>query len=144
MSDGFILKKDTGRDAMIERIGQFIELLPQDRAWEVTVTPYKKTRSDVQNNALWGLAYKLLSEHTGHEDKELHEYFLGEHFGWEVKEMFGQKKKQPKHRSSKLKTHEFADFFSFVQRFAASELGVYIPDPDPMYAVKRERARKAA
>jgi hypothetical protein len=57
----------------------------------------------------------------------LHEYFLGEHFGWETLEGFGRKRLRPLKRSSKLSTAEFAAFVDFIQRKAA-ELGIYIPD----------------
>lgn len=144
MSDGLILGKNTNRDAMLKRITSFLDLLPQDKAWEVIVRPFRKTRSNLQNRALWGIAYKLLSEHTGHEPDELHEYFLGEFWGWEVKEFFGLKKRVPKRRSHDMKTTEFTDYYAFVQRKASELLGVYIPDPDPQYHWDRERRQEAA
>ena len=144
MSDGFILKKDVGRDEMITRIVAFLELLPPSKAWEVLVRPFRKTRSSLQNRALWGIAYKLLAEHTGHEPDELHEYFLGEFHGWEVKEFFGQKKRVPKKRSHDMKTTEFSDFYAFIQRRSAETVGVYIPDPDPEYHWKKERQQERA
>lgn len=144
MSDGFILREDTDRSPEIERIHSFLELLPQDRPWEITVKQFKKKRSDEQNNALWGVAYPPIIEATGYEKNELHEYYLGEYFGWTVKTMFGQKKRVPNRRSSKLKTHEFCDFYAFIQRHAAKELGLYIPDPDPRLRTYGIRRRKAA
>lgn len=142
-SDGFILKKQTNRDEMITRIVSFLELLPQDKPWEVLVRPFRKTRSSLQNRALWGIAYKLLSEHTGHEPDELHEYFLGEFWGWETVDFFGQKKRRPKRRSHDMKTTEFSDYYAFIQRKGAQLVGVYIPDPDPAYHWKKE-VREAA
>ena len=141
---GFILAKETDRANMLRRIESFIELLPQDKAWEVLVRPFRKTRSNLQNRALWGIAYKLLSDHTGHEPDELHEYFLGEFGGWEVKDFFGQKKRVPKIRSHNMKTTDFSDFYAFIQRKAAELLGLYIPDPDPMYHWDKERRSEAA
>jgi hypothetical protein len=141
---GFIFAKDASRDRMLKTLVGHIELLPHDKAWEVLVRPFRKTRSNLQNRALWGIAYKLLSEHTGHEPDELHEYFLGEFGGWEVKDFFGQKKRVPKIRSHNMKTLEFSDFYAFIQRRAAETVGVYIPDPDPMYHWDKERQREVA
>jgi hypothetical protein len=142
VSDGFILKKDTGRDEMITRIVAFLELLPMDRAWEVTVKKYRKQRTLDQNSALWGVAYPPIMDATGYEKEELHEYYLGAFFGWTVKELFGQKKRIPNKRSSQLTTREFCDLYAFIQRHAAQELGVYVPDPDPM--LKSFGQRRAA
>ncbi len=120
-------------------VSVFLASLNVERAWEVIVKPFRQTRSGAQNRALFGLAYKILADHTGHEPEELHEYYLGTHFGWKVKTIFGQKKRVPAKRSSKLSTVEFADFFAFIQRHAAMELAVYIPDPDPNWWLKDER-----
>jgi hypothetical protein len=144
MSDGFILKKDTDREQMIARITSFLDLLPQDKAWEVLVRPFRKTRSSLQNRALWGIAYKLLSEHTGHEPEELHEYFLGEFGGWETVDFFGQKRRRPKIRSHNMKTIQFSDFYAFIQRRAAETVGVFIPDPDPSYKHLQREEQEAA
>lgn len=144
MSDGFILKQDTDRTSLIQRITAFLELLPQDRPWEVVVKQFKKKRSDDQNNALWGIPYKLISEHTGYEKEWVHEYYLCKFFGSTVKEVFEGKKKVPSRRSSKLTTQEFSDYYAFIQRHAAQELGLYIPDPDPRLKSYGERRRKAA
>jgi hypothetical protein len=136
---GFILEKQSSREGTVRKLVGYLELLPQDKAWEVLVRPFRKTRSNLQNRALWGIAYKLLSEHTGHEPDELHEYFLGEFGGWDVKNFFGQKKRVPKIRSHNMKTLEFSDFYAFIQRRAAETTGVYIPDPDPMYHWDKQR-----
>lgn len=144
MSDGFILKKDSIRDEMITRIVRFLELLPMDRAWDVTVKQFRKKRSDDQNAALWGIPYKILSEHTGYEKGEIHEELLMRWSGHQTKTIFGRKKVVPLKRSSKLNTLEFCDYYAFIQRFAATEFGLYIPDPDPSLKTYREHRSKAA
>lgn len=109
---------------------QFLSMLPETKPWRITIAQHRETRSDLQNRALWGVAYRAIADATGHDPDDLHDFFLGEFFGWEVVEIFGQKKRIPKRRSSKLETTEFAEFFDFIQRRAA-EGGVYVPDPDP-------------
>lgn len=129
----FVLPKQLPRDRLIQRIGAFLCALPADKAWQVTVSAFKKTRSSQQNRALWGVAYKVLSDATGNEPEDLHEYFLGEWGGWDVIEVMGQKRRVPLRRSSKLSTLEFKDFYEFIQRRSAETVGVYVPDPDPNY-----------
>jgi hypothetical protein len=124
------------RRTRAQQVATFLAGLSTEKAWELVVRPFKNTRSNQQNRALWGLAYKLLSEHTGHEPEELHEYFLGEFGGWEIKNILGQKKRVPKMRSHKMTTLEFADFFAFIQRRSAETVGVFIPDPDPLWWTK--------
>ena len=90
-------------------------------------------RSTAQNAYLWGVCYETILEHglrdEGWRNTDLHEYFLGEHFGWATLEGFGRKRLKPIDRSSGLSKMEFVDFVAFIQEKAA-EMGVYIPDPD--------------
>lgn len=116
------------RSAAIDRLTRFLsECLPGKQV-RVEVGQYRKRRSDEQNRALWGVAYRTLSEETGNDLNDLHEYFLGEYFGWELIDVLGQQRRRPMRRSSKLSTAEFSDFYAFIQRRAA-EFGVYVPDP---------------
>lgn len=55
-------------------------------------------------------------------------------------DVMGQKRRAPKRRSHKLTTLEFTDFFAFIQRRSAETVGVYIPDPDPMYEYREKVA----
>lgn len=65
----------------------------------------------------------------GWRPEELHEFFLIEHFGHEVREMFGRKKLVPLNRSSKLSKMQFADFVAHIQQFMA-ERGMFLPDAE--------------
>lgn len=136
-----LLPKETAemRRARVAGIATFLGALDLQRPWELTIQLFRRTRSSQQNRALWGLAYKMISDETGYELEELHEYYLGTHFGWTVKTVFGQKKRVPNKRSSKLSTVEFNEYFAFIQRHAAQHLGLYIPDPDPDYWQRQER-----
>lgn len=117
------------RQASAQRIAAFLESALPGKPLRVTVEIAKRKRSDPQNAALWGVAYATLKEATGNDPKDLHDFFLGEHFGWEVVEIMGQKKRRPIRRSSKLSTVEFAEFYAFIQQRAA-ECGYYVPDPN--------------
>jgi hypothetical protein len=119
----------TDRAASINRLAQFLSECLPGKQIRVEVGQYRKRRSDEQNRALWGVAYRILSEETGNDVNDLHEFFLGEYHGWEIVDVLGQQRRRPVRRSSKLNTMEFSEFYAFIQRRAAELLGVYVPDP---------------
>jgi hypothetical protein len=122
------------RDRAIERVAGFLSRLPQDKAWRVSVTEQKRRRTTQQNRYLWGVAYPAIltggwEALRGWDAEDIHEFMLGECFGWETVEGFGKRRLKPLKRSAKLTTLEFSDFVAFIQRKAA-EFGVYVPDPE--------------
>lgn len=123
-------------DALWKVFAQVGEQLGKE--WEkpqlVTVEPVKSVRSLEQNAYLWGVCYRTILEEGGLGEQgwraeDLHEYFLGECFGWETLEGFGRKRLRPVRRSSKMSKTEFSDYIMVVHQKAA-ELGIVIPDPD--------------
>lgn len=127
----------------------FIDRLPARKSWKIEVSEYRKVRSLSQNAALWACAYPPLMEFMGEEGEEakkrLHFHFCGEFFGW-VNPKIGERRpirtttKDEDGQDSTIDTLTMSRFYDFVQRQGA-ELGVDIPEPDPMYGV---RARWAA
>lgn len=128
--------------------------LDPDEAWKITAEPVKPTRSNSFNAYLWAVPYKLISEATGYEVEEVHEYFLGRHFGW-VDKKVPKTPRNPsgvesvpvrttttdQHGKRSVLTHEqFSEYVAFIQRFAAIKLNLVIPDPDPMHSEHQERA----
>ena len=134
MNQTFILPKLLARDVAICRIDNALQELALDKAWKVEIQPHKSKRSDAQNRYLWGVVYPAITERLeGWESQDVHEYCLGEHFGWETVSGFGKRRIKPLRRSSKLSTLEFMEYIAFIQR-RMSEHGIVIPDPDPDYA----------
>lgn len=133
---------------------QLLESLDEMVSWKVTIEPVKNVRSAAQNAYLWAVPNKLISDATGYEMEEVHEFLCGTHWGWKDKKV----PKTPRNpdglesvpirtttrdangKRSVLTTIEFSEYVDFVQRFAAKRLQLMIPDPDPMYLVHRERA----
>jgi hypothetical protein len=130
----FILHADSvTRDGVMRRLLAFISELPNEKAFQVQIEPYKRKRSTQQNAYLWGVCYPTILREGGEalrgwDSEDLHRYFLIDHFGSEVIEGFGTKRHKPLRTSSKLSTTEFSDFVAHIQR-KTSELGIYIPDP---------------
>lgn len=128
--------------------------LDPDESWRITAEPVKSTRSHSQNAYLWAVPYRLISEATGYEAEEVHEYFLGRFFGWKDKKV----PKTPRNplgvesvpvrttttdehgKRSVLSVDQFSEYVAYIQRFGAMKLGIVIPDPDPMHQSHQEAA----
>lgn len=92
---------------------------------------WKPRRSDAQNRYLHGVVYPaFLTALEGWTRDDVHEFLLGEHFGWERLEGFGRPRVKPLKRSSRLSKTEFSEYVAFCQQKAA-EHGIFIPDPEP-------------
>lgn len=135
MMQRFVLHPDASRERVLANAHAALDNLPDKGAWQVEIKRKVKRRSKDQNEYLWAVCYKILEDSTGQEAKDWHEYFLGEHFGWEEHDMLGKRKLKPRRRSSGLSTMEFWDFVAFIQR-RAGENGIFIPDPDPLWKEK--------
>jgi hypothetical protein len=136
----------------LARIVAVLSALAKDVAWKITIARVKKERSDPQNSALFGVAYKALGEFTGYTAPELHDVFLRAYFGTVEREIFGEITTRPRRTTTtdengqrnKLSTVEFNAFYAFVQQKGA-EIGCWVPDPDPRWhEIKEERASRAA
>lgn len=92
----------------------------------------KSRRTTEQNALLWALYDDILERGGellgGWTKDDLHEYFLGEHFGWEVHEALGMKRQKPMRRSSRLTKTEFGQYIDFIVRRMA-EHGVVLKLP---------------
>lgn len=132
----FVLDRDV-RD--LSKIVAFLSALSPKKMWKVTISLYRRDRSDLQNNALWGVAYKLLSDETGNDMEDLHDYFLRKYFGEVEVWVLDERIKRPRRTTTTnsegkrdlITTVEFKEFYALIQRIAAIEAGVDIPDPDP-------------
>lgn len=133
------------RAKAVELATTVLESLDELVAWRVVIEPVVVERTLQQNRYLNGVAYKMISEVTGYERAEIHEYFLGLHFGWRDKKVPRKpscptgKESVPVRttttdetgKRSVLSAEEFWKYVEFLQRFAAQKLHIIIPDPDP-------------
>lgn len=105
------------------------------RRWVVTLDgqrvvtetrKFRKNRTDAQNKYWWKIIIGILSDHTGMEPEEIHDY---------IKRKFlpvrSVKFEIASGRSTtRLTTIEFVDLIERVQRWASQELQCYLPDPN--------------
>ena len=123
-----------GRSQVIARLTRVLEALPADRRWLLELNEWKPKRTDMQNRYLWGGVYPAILKSGGETLRgwtavDVHEYCLGECFGWETLGGFGRRRLRPLRRSAKMNKQEFSDFVSFIKTRMA-EHGIFVPEPD--------------
>ncbi len=131
MPSEFVLPAGLRRREAVEVLIRFIRQLDLGSPWRWTCIPYKPRRSQRQNSYLWGVCYATILKEGSLEGwvaEDLHDFFLGEHFGWETIYGFRKRRIKPIRRSSKLSTTEFMEYVAFIQRYMSAK-GVVIPDP---------------
>lgn len=150
MKSTIILPKGT-RTVTLEKVMTFLRGLAQDKAWTLEIRPYSRERSNQQNAALWGHAYKVFAEFVGlqgeEEIKALHSRLCEMYFGRVSKDILGEAVNFPRRTTTTnehgkretLSTVDFKGFYDFVARVAA-EHGCYIPDPDPEWFMREQVA----
>lgn len=146
--NNFILHaRDANRPNVRDNLVRAIDALPDTHTYVVELKRYQKPRTDTQNSALWGVAYKALRDQMGEESDALHEFFCGEWFGWVDRECFGRITQRPRRTTTHdengkrdvIVAGEFAKFYDFIQ-YRAAQHGFSVPDPDPLWHIKkRER-----
>ena len=86
-----------------------------------------KGRSSQANRYYFGVVIKAFSEHTGYERDEMHELLAMKFLRIEDDPLTGAPRRK---RTPKCDTAEFHEYVERCRRFAASELGISIPDPN--------------
>jgi hypothetical protein len=128
-----IFPKRTSKEAIAQAVAVLVRDLDESRAWQVTVEEFKKPRTNQQNAYLWGVVYPAILEAGGEMLRgwladDLHEYFLGEIYGWETLEGMGRKRLRPMKRTSRMTRSEFMEYLEQVSQRCAN-LGIVIPEP---------------
>lgn len=128
-----IFPRGTRPDAMASVVARMVSNLDPLKTWAVEVTEWRRPRTNQQNKFLWGVVYPSIIEGGGEALRgwtrdDLHDYFLGECFGWETLEGFGRKRLRPLKRSSTMATQEFTDYLMFIEAKCA-DMGIVIPQP---------------
>lgn len=128
-----IFPKNTNKEAIVQAVAVLVRNIDTSRAWQVTVEEFKKPRTNQQNAYLWGVVYPAILEAGGEMLRgwladDLHEYFLGEVYGWETLEGMGRKRLRPLKRTSRMTRSEFMEYLEQVSQRCAN-MGIVIPEP---------------
>jgi hypothetical protein len=112
--------------------------------WRVSYRPYKPTRSLKANGYYWSAVVpafqEFMRQHGQYFDEdEVHEFFLQRFSGRNVIDpKTGEVLSVIGTRSSKMDSSQFLDFVEDIRGWAMDRFGVYIPEPDPEWRMKRE------
>ncbi len=135
---------DVRRSRDVARVVHALEDLPEDKSWRVVIEQMKSTRSLRANAYYWGVVVEMISQATGYEPEEVHEYLCGARWGWKDK----RRPKTPRNaegiesvpvrttttdehgKRSVLSITQFEDFVEFARRFSSMKLNLVIPDPE--------------
>jgi hypothetical protein len=110
----------------VTRYRKALETLAGKRVEFVLRKPASK-RSIDQNAYWWAVPVKLLAEHCGYTDAQMHYALLGECFGFTPGPNGTPVPVKPS--SSDLSVEEFKHLIDWVLVWAPSEMGVAIPEP---------------
>lgn len=99
---------------------------------EITVRKERTQRSLDQNAYWWAVPVRLLAEHCGYTDPQMHYALLGECFGYIVGPTGKEIPNVPS--SSQLTTDQFTHLIDWVLIWGPTEMQVDIPPPDKVSA----------
>lgn len=94
----------------------------------VHVEIYRARRTLQANRYYFGVVLKAISDHTGYDVEELHEYFKQTYNPHQI--TIGHDETVVGGSTRTLTTQQFHDYLDKIRRFASTELGITFPDPD--------------
>lgn len=119
------------RDEVLRsRVIDLIRTLNLGKPWCVTLEPYRKRRSLSQNSLMWAWLNEVadhVSQHTGTDIDDIHEYFKQQFLPAKIKEVLGETIEV--RSTTKLTTLEMASYMEKIYAWVTSELGVLLPLP---------------
>ena len=111
-------------------VKSYIERLKPEKQYSVEISVKKDQRS-IQANRLYWLWVSCLESETGN-DKEILHHELRMMFLPRKQGMLNGRQVEIPGSTAGLDTGQFKQYLDKIQVFAASELGVHLPDPDDL------------
>jgi hypothetical protein len=88
---------------------------------------YRRVRS-LSQNKLYYLWLNCISDETGNQVEDMHEFFKDRFIPWSSREVFGVELKIHA-TTTNLDTKEFTDYLEKIRMFALDQ-GIYLPNPN--------------
>ena len=131
-----IFPKGTTEPQMVAAVARMVQGLDPARVWSIEVTEWKKPKTNQQSRYLFGVVYPMIMEAAGESlrgftREDIHEWLLGEIWGWETLEGFGRKRLRPLKRTSRMTKEEFTEYLYGIEN-KCIELGIG-PLPEPLH-----------
>jgi hypothetical protein len=122
----YIIRTPEQRDAIRDLVGK----LDVSKPWSITVEPYRKKRTNSQNNLYWKWI-SIVARETGNSQDDVHDAF---------KDMFcpprtvtlGDNERHVR-STTKLNTAEMTEYMNAVYAYVTSELGCHLSIPEEMH-----------
>lgn len=117
------------RANVLKNYMDFCARLDPSKAWQFTAEEFSPRRSNQANAYYWGVVLEaFVRQLQGWTKDDVHDYLLGERFGWETLAGLGRKRIRPLRRSSKLDKAEFAEYVDWCIAKALDH-NVFVPPP---------------
>lgn len=111
----------------------------KDGEYLVTIARAHATRSLAQNALYWGVYIHVLSEYTGFTPDDMHEVLKAKFIPKRLAISDGNGEIQGEFvvggTTTRMNKVEFGEYLGEIQRWAAEDLGVNIPDPEEQESV---------
>jgi len=112
---------------------EYIRYLDQSRTWEVTVSQYRKSKSQAQLGYLFAVVLPTIQKHV--EDSTGDHYSIDDLYQWHVEKyaqkaivtVAGQSAAVTK-SASKMNTKDMAEFIDAIIRHASMDMNLVIPE----------------
>lgn len=131
-----------------QRLVNFVQKMPLDKAKRIRIDDYDEGRSDAQNRLLWkwnNEIQKHLADHYGQHAsaEEWHDILVAKLCESEIRRVklpTGEQYKVGRARTSKMGVKKMAEYLTKLDHYCAESLGLLLPHPDDFqYAVYGKR-----
>jgi hypothetical protein len=133
-----------GRDRYLGPLFKLIEAYQPKKPLRIEYKIAMPDRTPAENRYLWAVPYQLLSDASGYEKSEIHEWNCGEQWGWKNKRVPIKPSNPTGFESVPIRTttenadgepelcseEEFLQMWARAQRLAAVKFDIIVPDPD--------------
>ena len=119
------------RAADKRKVTDYVERLPDGKRYTVEIKLRRQPRSVNQNRLYWMWLACIMHE-TGEDKERLHEFFKQHFLGVFVQSVFDKYQVAVPPSTKGLDTKQMTDYLERVQQFAASELGIVLPNPQDL------------
>lgn len=127
---GTVLADKTLKMFDLERrnMARWIATFPAGAELEITIRKRSEKRSNLQNSYYWGVVLPILADHIGHDTVEAMHEDLKLKFNPVPSKIHPEKKTGGS--TAEMSTEKFTKYVDTVCRWAATDLGCYIPEPE--------------